>query len=321
MNITRSTINLSALHAMGQDSLSQKHQDGEAEKLGTLRGGSSGCITESGKVIGKCHRISHLRKLGLQKGVTQKDHIMFAAGYANEDIWLERLKESWDGPILCEEEIPVKWTTSNGTLVSGRPDIVLCELKDDGVMIEPKPVLGLELKLISSPFTAYNVAAKDLPSLDHIIQASHYMWQLNVPFKLVYTSRSSYGLGFAGMKNRWINEAPHCLNDEQFKTIPFIKTFDMWVEDGVVWYQGSNAPQKTAVTIDGIKEYYERVSQMEERQSVGIRPDSRNADGTERSWNSCDPKYCPFAEVCDTYETNYELWLDHAKAVCLKEEE
>jgi hypothetical protein len=300
---------------MGQKLLQEKHNEGEAAKLGTLRGGSSGCITAKGTIVGKCHRLAHLRSLGHQEYKDGTAHIMFAAGYANEDIWLDHLKESWDGPILCEEEIPVLWRTDNDTLVSGRPDIVLCTLGEND---EEIPALGLELKLVSSPFTAYNVAAKDTPNLDHIIQASHYMWQLNVPFKLVYSSRSNYGLGFPNMKPTWLR-SPQYLNDEQFKTIPFIKVFDMWIEDGVVWYQGSRDPVETAVTVNGIQEYYNRVSVMGERKSLGPRPDSRNADGTIRSWKACDAKYCDFSETCDMYETDYDRWKDEAIVICNKE--
>jgi hypothetical protein len=82
-----------------------------------------------------------------------------------------------------------------------------------------------------------------------------------------------------------------------------------------VYYYGRKGAVKTAVTLSGIKEYYERVSQMGERKSLGPRPDSRNADGSERSWKSCDAKNCLFSEVCDNYETDYDVWLDYAKLI------
>lgn len=318
-NIPRSSVNVTQLQSDGQIKLTEEHGEGEAAKIGTLRGGSSGCITSSGTILGKCPRLSHLRSLGIQENHDNATYLMFAAGYSNEDIWYECLTRSWNGVVLREEEMPVSWATTNGTSVSGRPDIVLCSLADDGTRLEPVPQLGLELKLVSSPFTAYNVAAKDMPTLDHVIQASHYMWQLNIPYKLLYTSRSNYGLGFPNMKPTWLT-APQFLHDEQFKTLPFIVEFDLWIENNVVWYQGRTRAVKTNITTEGIKEYYERVSQMGERRALGPRPDSRNADGTVRSWKACEPKYCTLSETCDLYETNYELWLDHAKLKLTKEQ-
>ena len=208
MTIKRSDIDLIALHTAGQKALQAEHDLQEQSKIGTLRGGSSGCVTEDGRVVGKCHRVAHLRSLGLQEDTTSADQIMFAAGYANEDIWYAHLSKSWQGIILREEEIPISWLTQNGTVVSGRPDMVLCNA--DSV-----PQLGLEFKLISSPFTAYNIAVKNLPNLDHVIQASHYMGELQVPFKLLYTSRTNHSTGYGAMKNKWISEAGVYLDEEQ----------------------------------------------------------------------------------------------------------
>jgi hypothetical protein len=239
--IPRNPTNILSLYKQGQEKISEERAAEEEGKLGTLRGGGTGCITDAGEVVAKCHRLSHLRSLGIQESKGHNDKLMFEAGFANEDIWVDVLSASWKGSIICEEDIPTRWLTSNGTPVTGRPDLVLCEQEGD----DYKPVLGLELKLVSSPWSAYNKAAKQIPDIEHICQAAHYMWQLDIPFKLCYTSRANYSLGFSGMKANWIRKAGNLLNEDQFKALPFILEIDMWVEDGVVWYQGWEQPVKT----------------------------------------------------------------------------
>lgn len=270
-------------------------------------------MTGSNEVVGKCHRTAHLRSLGLQEAVKHSDKLMFEAGFANEDIWVNVLGKSWNGVILCEEEIPTHWLTDNNIPVTGRPDVVLC--KESG-----EPELGLELKLVSSPWSAYNKAVKEIPDIEHICQAAHYMWQLNVPYKLCYTSRANYSLGFAGMKTNWVKKAGQYLNENQFKALPFIIEIDMWIEDGVVWYQGWDNPVKTIITVDGIKEFYERVSQIEQRQSLGPRPTGRYADGSPKEAGKSQCDYCPFLEICNDYETDYDRWVDEIKRKLLTED-
>lgn len=313
VNIPKSQLNIVTLLESGQDKLTEKRVEENKHKDNMLRGGNSGCIDEAGTVFGKCHRLSHLRHLGVEKPVSQATHLMFAAGVGNEDLWVERLRESWEGVILCEEEIPISWTTDSGVEVAGRPDIVLCDN-------DSQPQLGLELKLVSSPFSAYNYAAKGEPSLDHLIQAAHYSWQLDIPFKLVYTSRSTYGVGFGAMKTTWQKNAGHLLNEGGFKVEPFVIVYDLIIDNDQVFYQGplDKEPQATPITISGIKKYYETVALMTDRQGLGPRISSLKADGSKMNWDKCDRKYCEFAEVCDVYEHEYERWLDECKKITME---
>lgn len=306
MNIKPTTIDFARYWRAGQAALNKERADQEIAKRGTLRGGNTGHVDESGQVAGKCHRLSHLRQLGTEAETEWDRHLMFAAGVSNEDIWADLLSRSWPGKILREEDVPIKWTTTDGTLVTGRPDIVLCD--QAGI-----PQTGLELKLVSSDSTAGGVLAKDTPQLDHVLQAAHYMWRLQIPFILLYTSRSMYPVGWGDTKKAAAALPDALLNPSRSKFNPFVAMFSLWIEDGVIWYSGRTGDVKTSLTVEGIQRYYDRVAVMGQKKSLGPRPLSNDIHGQYQHWNKCDIKYCPLANVCDNYESNYDLWLDMAR--------
>lgn len=204
---------------------------GEAEKQGYLRAGSSGIVNSQGNVAGGCVRKAHVRSLGIETEEISEDKLlMFDLGFANEDVIAQKIRKALpDGYMLLrEEEIPIQWSTTNGTQVSGRPDIVICEVSskkgmtnlsiqgsvdvDQGLqsMVLPAavPVLGLELKSVHSMWTARDVLFKQKPKLSNLIQAAHYMWKLNVPYKLIYTSYSNLGQGMAGTGGWILKQLP-----------------------------------------------------------------------------------------------------------------
>ena len=171
----------------GIDQILREEEEKETGKVGNLRGGNTGIyIKEKGLVLGKCAREAYLRYKGINvKKVEPSRKLMFEAGISNEDSWVNALSKKWEGQIKCEEEIPTKWETENNTLVTGRPDIVLC--KEDGT-----PVKGIELKLASSIWTCRDVLIEDTPKFVHLAQAAHYMWQVGCPFELWYTNRADF---------------------------------------------------------------------------------------------------------------------------------
>lgn len=158
----------------------------EKEKLGYLRAGNTGMINSDGDIIGSCAAATYLRMKGINgKPVDINKELMFAGGRLNEDHWISVLQSSgFEGKILAEEDIPTRWETSNGVPVTGRPDIVLCQTED-------KPTVGIELKQVMSINSAYNVLVAKEPQLKHLMQAAHYMWQLDCPFELWYTNRNN----------------------------------------------------------------------------------------------------------------------------------
>lgn len=213
-------INLTRLHAEAAADEQAEHMEKAAEKLGNLRAGNSGTVVATGEVAGSCHRIAHLRMLGVEvESPSDSTLLMFEGGFQNEESWLKKLRRSWSGPLLVEEQIPIEWFTSEGKKVSGRPDIVLMQPEmveaspeDSDLLnyggyqhIQPgtkipssRPVLGLELKGIGSMWTLRDVWSKEGagPKLAHLCQAGHYSWQLGekfcagqpLPYKIVYTS-------------------------------------------------------------------------------------------------------------------------------------
>src|SRR5690242_18067507 len=75
------------------------HDEAELAKLGILRGGNSGCLTEEGEEYGKCSRVTLLRYLGVDAPTDDRSSFFFAAGHANEATWSELLKQVWPGPV------------------------------------------------------------------------------------------------------------------------------------------------------------------------------------------------------------------------------
>ncbi len=101
-----------------------------------MRGANQGLYVD-GQIVGVCHRATLARMIGAEPPREESwvnKHLMFASGHANEDSWVANIARVWDGPILREEDIPVKWLVSRvdggpDAEGSGRPDIVLCRYK------------------------------------------------------------------------------------------------------------------------------------------------------------------------------------------------
>ncbi|MDB4725827.1 hypothetical protein OAF54_00230 [bacterium] len=299
-------MDLQTILNRGRNKQREEHQEGEADKLGTLRGGSAGIFTADGKIYGSCPRMSYLRQKGIQVAPEPYTDLMFAAGYASEDIVAEELKAAGI-PFKQEEEAPVRWTTENGTVVSGRPDFVLTD--EAGNM-----TCGLELKLISSIWTAKSVMAQLIPKSDHMIQAGHYSWQHQVPWKIVYANRAYWHINYNKWLERDFNGSIYCEHKEgrPFRVTPGYIIFDLdWTEEGVLQWkpEGGEEWTPTAITKESIEAYYEAVSRMEEGNVLPPRPEGKSVDGS-KSYKPCD--YCDLAEVCDSDPTTLADWKDKA---------
>ena len=174
---------------LGQKRLLEKGVEEEKTKKGTLRGGNTGMMDNNGRVMGACAARTYLRYQGVNVDpVDTSRDLMFAGGRANEDIWEEYLNAGWDGTMLREENVPTRWETENGTAVTGRPDVVLIDK-------EGTKQVGIELKQIMSLWTARSITCEGIPKTAHILQASHYSWQLGIPFEIWYTNRTDFALG------------------------------------------------------------------------------------------------------------------------------
>lgn len=337
---------------LGLKRMQAEHEALEKTKLGTLRAGNAGIQLADGTFLGKCPRITYLRFKGIKVEDTDdnKEH-MFAAGRGNEDIWLDKLKRGWPGKILREEEIPTKWFTQNETAVTGRPDIILCDT-------EGRPEAGIELKLVSSVNTAKTVLFEGHPKLEHVIQAVHYSWQLNIPFEIWYTSTVNWHptdwlkkslpnsldprfeehaksgnieVGYyKNIKSKTGNMYQKSISAEEFakgphgkgpnevqagvkKILPFTVGYELKITDKSVYYRlagSKNEWTKTQVSIDGIKAYYETISQMETTDTLPAAPVNLDIHGEKLPWDNA--LYCPLGDLCcgdKSGETSVKQWL------------
>lgn len=310
------SISLTRLWHAGLASDREEHLAGEKAKLGNLRAGDSGAMSRQGDVIGGCPRRAYVRtQLGIEVDPPTVDRtIMFELGKANETIWVDKLKRVWSGTIKQEEEIPISWSTTNGTRVTGRPDVVLCD--DKG-----KPVLGIEHKAACSIWTSRDVSFELNPKTKHMLQAVHYAWQLKVPYRLVYTQYVDYAMPDFAKKFFPLGDPRIALNDKgQPKAVlphETIYEIDVAPTTGKVRYRpesrdGNDTPWATAIfTVEDIVRFYEFVSTMAENKTLGPRPVSLKPDGSKMSYSECN--YCPLKDICDKNEHSWEKWNDAVK--------
>jgi hypothetical protein len=317
-------LDIMKLAAAGINAHLEAGNDSEAGKAGTLRGGNTGMVNEKGEIIGSCAASTYLRMKGIKhsKPVDMNKELMFAGGRLNEDHWLSALKTSYDGPILCEEEIPTKWKTSQGINVTGRPDIVLCNNVDNKIV----PEHGIELKQCMSINSAYNCYVKREPQLKHLMQAAHYMWQLDCDFTLAYTNRNNLDMpswmefrpfpkpGEPGTESigyryyRWGDINPktnkpkkHQLTETEYlsgtfrktfaqaaKITPFIQGFKLSLQSGRLYYQDASdsaAPwMETIVKIADIQRFYEYVGDLEQYGKVPREALNLTPSGAKLGW-------------------------------------
>jgi len=304
-------MKIAELWQQGMQNDRDQHLAKEQAKLGNLRAGDSGAMLQNGDVIGGCHRRAYVRtQLGIEVDPpSPSTSIMFELGKANESIWVDKLSRSWKGKIKQEEEIPIKWSTSHGVNVTGRPDVVLCDENE-------KPVIGLELKAACSLWTSREVSFEREPKTKHILQATHYAWQLNIPYRLVYSQYVNYAMPDFAKKFFPTDDVRVDLNDKgQVKAIlPHHTIFEINVTPSLVFYrmEGQDGGwSSTNFGYEDIQRYYEFVAIMDKKETLGPRPKSVKPNGKPMSYDECN--YCPLLEHCNKYEHSFKEWTNAIK--------
>jgi hypothetical protein len=280
----------------------------DKEKAGTLRGGSGGWISEDLQyVTGRCPRLAWARYAGFTTEDNADKEPMFSAGHLSEDGVCNVLSAA-NIQYLRESSVPTSWTTANGTLVTGRPDIVLT---DGGEKLSH----GLELKLVSSLWTALEIL--QTPKTDHVIQATHYSKQLNIPYSIVYVNRTNWSLlsDFALKKAPKEGEAgSELLNYKEYKkkldngkTIkyrapkdmkPFYRVFPLnFDEHGQVQIDTGKEIITSFITWEGIERYYNFVSMINTTGNCGPVPTAVDLAGNSKSYKACE--YCNLDKICN----------------------
>lgn len=296
------------------------HEAEEATKVGTLRGGTSGCIAD-GRFYGKCPRVAYLRYKGVQEPADQASQELFEAGYASEPALLNRLELGLEGghTLAPAGSLDFQWKTPSGVTVSGRPD---------GGVLDPdgKLVYGLELKLAASMWTTFAVSYDKRPRSDHLIQAAHYSLQLGrVPFALVYSVRNEIHLSTAPkwLQEKFTKDTPfvECKDGKPFKIRPHTTVYTCFWDAGGRWCyvtEGMDQPQPTVIDADGIVSYYEAVAALDHSPDLPARPTDKAVDGS-KSFLPC--AYCDFADLCDSHEhKGTRAWMDHVLTAYSKED-
>jgi hypothetical protein len=266
--------------------------------------------------------------------------VMFQMGTANEQVVLNDLHQtmSEDEVILCEEEIPIQWVTSNGTKVTGRPDMVICRLDPAGTHPVPSshplplgskatPIWGVEIKSIASVWTSREVLGNQQPKLEHMIQAGHYAWKLGIPFRLLYKQYGIQEIPFWKGSGKGPEAKPgwgqslfpkqgqpgsEHIDYDKGRIQPFEISYELeWIK-GVMHYrrEGSSSKwERTLIQQVDIERYYEFVSRMGQDKKLGDRPMTVDAAGKEKSFSLCG--YCPLNDVCKkTEKLGYDKWLE-----------
>lgn len=307
-NMKGNNMDIKELLTSGSQKKMAKDDADDRAKAGTLRGGSGGWMSEDFKnCTGTCPRKAWAR----YKGYTLEDNTdklpMFQAGHLSEDGICEVLDYAWPD-YKREAEVPTVWAVTNGTTVTGRPDIVLCR---EGI-----PYHGLELKLVCSLWTALDILTA--PKVDHIIQAAHYSKQLNIPYTIVYVNRTNWSLlsDFALKKipkegdigSEIIEYKDYKKEIKKGKKItkvayrtgkdmkPFYRTYNLrWDEHGQIEVNtGGDTWVTTFITWDGIERYYNYISTMDERGHCGPVPTPVDIAGDSKSYKAC--AYCNLKE-------------------------
>jgi hypothetical protein len=285
---------IKALYAKAGILEAQEAVQREKDKLGVLRGGTTGHMDADGNVSAQCHRKALIRYLGLQKDPGSTS--WFDMGHANESLWVDKLKKVWPHKIVMEEEYPIVWEVDNVS-ITGRPDIVL-------LGVDGNPVAGVELKSIGAVNSAGEVAFEDKPKLANLLQAAHYSSQVKVPFHLVYTCFVKGPLPYWAQKKYGQKE----LN-------PFIKEFKVEITDaGQIQYTKEDGRiVKTPFTFAGIVAFYRLVIDMADKKSLYSRFKDVSIDNTELPYDAC--KYCVYNEACDNYDQDYDRWIDEVSKI------
>lgn len=291
---------------------SAEYDEQAKKKLGTLRGGNSGCMVGE-NVIGTCHRKSLARFLGYDGTIDANTQSIFEQGFGNEAIWEGHMAKTGYA-MRCEEQIPIEWTTTTGIKVTGRPDVVLGREVSPAIQDPSKdpiklfvPELGLELKTIAAANSATGLYVEDKPKTDNLVQTAHYSMILGIPFILVYTWNGKVPVP------HWAKKKKNYLPDPTMRELlPFKREYKLGWEDGNLYYINAKGFRtNTDITQDGIKEYYDLVADMADKKDLYIRFRSSDFKGRPGPFSMCD--YCPWQEACDTGEHDFDLWLDYVR--------
>jgi len=302
VNIDFTTVNLEQFIRAGEELLNVDHAAAEKAKLGDLRGGNSGCITENGDIIG-CHRASVARALGLDLPSDPTSQFYFDLGRGLEWALTTKLVRGFPGEVRCEEDAGAEWTLPSGRRVTLRPDFFLVERNPDGT---DAPKVGVELKGIASPNKAHQVWFDGRPDPKHLCQAAHCSWKKETPWILMYFCPTKFDVN---------NDYRKKLNlPYRAAILPFRAQFPLALRNGTLWYRNpvEGEDVETLITTNGIQNFYELVDECLATKTLYLPPASIYADGKPQHYNH--EKYCTFCQLADSTDS-FDHWCDELHAM------
>lgn len=329
-------MNINNLLNKAFSEIKETHLKEELEKLGQLRIGSIGCIN-LGATLASCLRKTYLRRVGVFLDESKSDNrdVMFLGGKQNEEAWKSLLSASSDTLYLkSENEFLIQTPIDKDTVLSGRPDIVIFN-KDNN-----KPELILELKAVSSVYTAVDVLIKGIPKLMHVIQAIHYQYRSGIPVKLYYTSYVDYFLPdnlkqqvsvfLSSEKDdprvQYIKQYLSFFSEKSTnvkKILPFIIGYEFKIDnkkEKQVYFKQitddfNNKYHPSVVTLEGIDKYIKQLLTLNNNTKLPEPPKTVDIFGTKANYSLCS--YCFLKDVCDKMKA--ESTLEEFKSTVLKE--
>jgi hypothetical protein len=304
------TTDIRSLLKKGYDAKRKAHAEKDLAKANTFRIGSSGVVTDDNKVYGTCHRVGHLRDIGVETIPSMSTQLLWESGLKSETTWEELLKLSgFKGEVLTQAELVGRVEGADWPLV-GHPDIIL--------RAEDRTETGLELKSVLGYSTAILVFFDNKPKPSAICQAATYFLALGcASYTLCYTSSS------------WIKLAPWDAKkwDGRFKSIPpFYKFFDLrWNEQTLEYLaEGTSEWVTTVITKEGIRNYWRLRTEMKQAKQLGPRLTGNYIDGSESRYGEhSECGLCPYSSACERYDRNkdYDEWLEMSRELAATAED
>lgn len=314
---------IGAYFAAGLDEKARREWARTRDEAGRLRGGSVGCAVSDQEYIGTCLRAAAARFLGAEppreSAKWRPKQIMFGGGIQSEVDFAESLALGLPGGLEIQRDYPLEMKV-DGERWTGREDIAICFDGKAECLIELKNKASLPLDL----------AIKEEPSLEHLLQLGKYMDVAQLPGQIWYTSRSSYPLP---TQWKWVSE----LLPEQPGENPYIKfSKPMYGRPGlptgvepfymgfhVRWHEGrlyysraddlnpDHAPSVwavTPITKTGIDRYYENVLHTVRGDELPPKPSPLDVNGKRKTFDPCE--YCDWNNTCKAVGDNWTSWRE-----------
>ena len=333
-SLVRQLLELSAAHSKA-DRAAQN-----VAALGSYHVGGGG-VAVDGVAYGGCPRKALLRSLGVDSTLDAASELMTSGGRANELFWQQRL-EVPGSPylVLNEGDLHVSWQTGAGSKVSGHPDgFIAVEDLASPVIVQAGRHQGkhvrvlkfIELKRVSTAYKAKDYIFSGVPGDDHLMQCAHYSWLLGelqgspVPVELAYTQDVKFFCpDWPFMQSAARLRPELCKMNAKRKAQDLLPNITVYLAKWEETPQGArfcwtterepDKMTKTAITVAAIKAFYDQLDVMAVSKQLSARPaDIQLSTGTKRGWSSCDPKYCEFADTCNSLEHDFEAWLAEAR--------